>query len=342
MLDQSNPISSIKHPDDELYSNRIHSQYHNGELYSNRIHGKYPNDQLYNSWIHSKYPNDELYNSWINPYNRIHRKYPNDELYTNRIHGKYPNDELYSSWIHCKYPNDELYSSWIHCKYPNDELYIRRCHHGHLQRRLHRDTALCPIAGELRPIGDNMLLCIRPADCRPELWVQPLWRVGRLHSRRVVNRQLFRRRGYYLHLRQQRRVLRIHLCFAEQQCFVRQTVTVNSVKGLINGTTIQCTFTATIPDATTRALSTSYSLAIVTGTLSSTGVLGNPVARVQTQVLDLSDASSSTSILTTVVTTTVTTTTVATSTVANSGRPTHLALSQALLIILGTMGLALL
>ncbi|XP_056431832.1 uncharacterized protein LOC130370156 [Gadus chalcogrammus] len=118
---------------------------------------------------------------------------------------------------------------------------------------------------------------------------------------------------------------------------IRQTVTVNSVKGLINGTTIQCTFTATIPDATTRAVSTSYSLAILTGNLSSTGVLGNPVARVQTQVLDISDASSSTSILTTVATTTV-----ATSTVANSGRPTHLALSQALLIILGTMGLALL
>ncbi|CAL8377439.1 unnamed protein product [Boreogadus saida] len=118
---------------------------------------------------------------------------------------------------------------------------------------------------------------------------------------------------------------------------IRKNVTVNSVKGLINGTTIQCTFNATIPDATTRE-SASYSLAILTGTLSSTGVLGNPVARVQTQVLDLSNASSSTtSILTTVATTAVTTTTV-----ANSGRPTHLALSQALLIILGTMGLALL
>ena len=142
---------------------------------------------------------------------------------------------------------------------------------------------------------------------------------------------------------------------------------VNSVKGLINGTTIQCTFTATVPDATTKAQSSTYSLAIVTGTLSSksntnlhihlhiqhtrkqnhiqdhmicnhlssttcsslgTGVLGAPVNRVQTPVLDISDASSSSSILTTVAATTVTTTTVATSTVANSGQPIHLALSQ--------------
>ncbi|XP_059932696.1 putative ferric-chelate reductase 1 isoform X5 [Gadus macrocephalus] len=123
----------------------------------------------------------------------------------------------------------------------------------------------------------------------------------------------------------------------------RQSVNANSVKGHINGTTIQCTFKATVPDATARGSATSFALAVVSGTFSpGTGVLGNPVARVQTQVLDLSNASSSTSILTTVATTTVTTTTVATSTVANSGRPTHLALSQALLIILGTMGLALL
>ncbi|XP_059932695.1 uncharacterized protein si:cabz01007794.1 isoform X4 [Gadus macrocephalus] len=111
----------------------------------------------------------------------------------------------------------------------------------------------------------------------------------------------------------------------------RQSVNANSVKGHINGTTIQCTFKATVPDATARGSATSFALAVVSGTFSpDTDELGAPEVKVQTKVLDIADTNSSTLSILNVVTPGV-----------NSGRPIHQALSEALLIIIATMGLAL-
>ncbi|CAL8376828.1 unnamed protein product [Gadus morhua 'NCC'] len=103
----------------------------------------------------------------------------------------------------------------------------------------------------------------------------------------------------------------------------RKDVNANSVKGHINGNTIQCTFKATVPDATARGSATSFALAVVSGTFSpGTGDLGAPEAKVQTKVLDIADITSSIS------------------SILNSGRPTNQGLSEALLIIIVTMGLA--
>ncbi|XP_030194030.1 uncharacterized protein LOC115529432 isoform X2 [Gadus morhua] len=100
----------------------------------------------------------------------------------------------------------------------------------------------------------------------------------------------------------------------------RKDVNANSVKGHINGNTIQCTFKATVPDATARGSATSFALAVVSGTFSpGTGDLGPPEAKVQTKVLNIANIISN---------------------FLNSGRPTNQGLSAALLIIIVTMGLA--
>jgi len=108
---------------------------------------------------------------------------------------------------------------------------------------------------------------------------------------------------------------------------IRRTLNANSVRGRIDGNRIQCTFAATIPDATARMTASTFSLAFVTGAFNpSTGELGAPEARVQTEMVELGNPNSnSTNVLT-----------------SAGGRPTYQALSQALLIILGTMGLTLL
>ncbi|CAL8241676.1 unnamed protein product [Merluccius merluccius] len=80
---------------------------------------------------------------------------------------------------------------------------------------------------------------------------------------------------------------------------------------------------------------TTFSIAAISGSFSN-GVLGDPTAIIQTNVVDISNTTSDTS------NRIIASTTIAPTTIASSGRPTNQALSQALLIILGTMGLALL
>ncbi|CAL8327081.1 unnamed protein product [Lota lota] len=103
-----------------------------------------------------------------------------------------------------------------------------------------------------------------------------------------------------------------------------QTLPVNSVKGRIDGNRIQCTFAATIPNATARNTESTFTVAVVTGTFSNSE-LGPPKTELQTQKVELGNPNSNT-----------------TNTISASGRPKHQALSQALLIIIGTMGLAML
>ncbi|CAL8238500.1 unnamed protein product, partial [Merluccius merluccius] len=119
----------------------------------------------------------------------------------------------------------------------------------------------------------------------------------------------------------------------DNDSLIPQTVNANSVRGRINGNQIQCTFRATVPDATARMTETTFSIAAIRG-LFNNGVLGDPRVIIQTILLELANPDSDTSNIITPPTTMAPTT--------SSGRLTHQALSQALLIILGTMGLALL
>ncbi|XP_035850249.1 putative ferric-chelate reductase 1 isoform X2 [Sander lucioperca] len=66
------------------------------------------------------------------------------------------------------------------------------------------------------------------------------------------------------------------------------TLNVNSVKGSINGTKIQCTFAATVPTPSTRA--PSLAIAISTGSFNSTsGDLGAPNTRFSSSPVDLAN-----------------------------------------------------
>ncbi|KAG7234109.1 hypothetical protein INR49_005812 [Caranx melampygus] len=89
---------------------------------------------------------------------------------------------------------------------------------------------------------------------------------------------------------------------------------VDSVKGKVGGTTIQCTFAATVPRLIIN--SRNISLSIFTGTFdSTTGTLGTSVFQLKTQVVDLADPGTS-------VTNELSTTTTATPTTANTATPT--------------------
>ncbi|KAK0153175.1 putative ferric-chelate reductase 1 [Merluccius polli] len=123
----------------------------------------------------------------------------------------------------------------------------------------------------------------------------------------------------------------------------QQTVNTNSVRGRINGNQIQCTFRATVPDTTARTTATTFSVAAISGSFSN-GVLGDPTAIIQTNVVDISNTTSDTSnriiASTTIAPTTPTTmapttpTTMAPTTpttmapTTSSGRLMHQALSQ--------------
>lgn len=63
---------------------------------------------------------------------------------------------------------------------------------------------------------------------------------------------------------------------------------VNSVRGQVIGSIIQCTFAATVPSSVTRT--TNLLVSVSTGTFnSSSGALGNPVARLQSSSVDLTN-----------------------------------------------------
>ncbi|XP_027893832.1 putative ferric-chelate reductase 1 [Xiphophorus couchianus] len=67
-----------------------------------------------------------------------------------------------------------------------------------------------------------------------------------------------------------------------------QTLTTSNVKGSVNSGKIQCTFSADLPDTTTRAAD--YALSVTTGTYDATsGELGNANFRILTPLVNLSD-----------------------------------------------------
>ncbi|KAK7910368.1 hypothetical protein WMY93_015052 [Mugilogobius chulae] len=74
-----------------------------------------------------------------------------------------------------------------------------------------------------------------------------------------------------------------------------KTVPVNNVKAKMNGRRVQCTFSATVPDATVRGADTIFKVAVVTGTYSPTsGEFGNPVTQIKTESVDLINPSANT------------------------------------------------
>ncbi|XP_071235044.1 putative ferric-chelate reductase 1 isoform X2 [Salvelinus alpinus] len=112
---------------------------------------------------------------------------------------------------------------------------------------------------------------------------------------------------------------------------INNALPVDSVKGSVNGQIIQCTFSATVPKATaTRSIDTSFYLSISNGTFMN-GILGDPnIVMLSNIAVDLSNSK----------------TTVINSLNSNT-TPSHAfglqhTLSQALLILLGVVGLMML
>ncbi|KAK7910370.1 hypothetical protein WMY93_015054 [Mugilogobius chulae] len=67
-----------------------------------------------------------------------------------------------------------------------------------------------------------------------------------------------------------------------------ENVSVNNVKAKMNGTHTQCTFSATVPDATAKGADTTFEVSVVNGTFNATsGQLGAPVTQVKTNSVDL-------------------------------------------------------
>ncbi|XP_044038927.1 autotransporter adhesin BpaC-like [Siniperca chuatsi] len=107
---------------------------------------------------------------------------------------------------------------------------------------------------------------------------------------------------------------------------IKRVLNVNSVKGRVNGTTIQCTFAATVPTPATRT--TNLVLAISTGAFNSTSEdLGEPFTRLRSPLIDLANPN-------TTVTNEITT--------PNHAIALQQSLTQALLITVGVLGLAML
>ncbi|XP_030017484.1 putative ferric-chelate reductase 1 [Sphaeramia orbicularis] len=130
--------------------------------------------------------------------------------------------------------------------------------------------------------------------------------------------------------------------FRNGNTLTRTKLNVNNVKGSVNNRTIQCTFAATVPDTSRRAAG--FSLSVSTGSFNSTnGALGTPNDQIRTGVVDLTNANQT---VTNNVTSTSSTnaTTAAPTPVATTGNANTLqqSISQAMLIILGVLSLAML
>ncbi|XP_023271114.1 putative ferric-chelate reductase 1 [Seriola lalandi dorsalis] len=108
---------------------------------------------------------------------------------------------------------------------------------------------------------------------------------------------------------------------------VLRELNVNSVRGRVDGRRIQCSFAATLPSATTRT--TGFAISLSDGSFNPTsGVLGSPTTRFRSPVVDLTNVSA-----------TVNNEIIPT---ANHGITFHQSLTQALLITVGALGLAML
>uniref|UniRef100_G3Q558 Ferric-chelate reductase 1 n=2 Tax=Gasterosteus aculeatus TaxID=69293 RepID=G3Q558_GASAC len=107
---------------------------------------------------------------------------------------------------------------------------------------------------------------------------------------------------------------------------------VNSVKGKVNKRNIQCTFAAAVPAPAARA--SNSALAVSTGSFNSTsGILGSPIPRIQSSVLDLANPN-----------VTVTNNAAANTTMAPNSTSHaitfHQSLTQVVLITVGVLSLA--
>ncbi|XP_029932379.1 uncharacterized protein LOC115376761 isoform X2 [Myripristis murdjan] len=121
-------------------------------------------------------------------------------------------------------------------------------------------------------------------------------------------------------------------------------LSVNSVKGKVNGTKVQCTFDATVPDPTARA-SARFAIGVSNGTYnSSTGKLGPPEIKIQTNPVNLANpnATVTNQVNGTAANTTTPPAATTASTTAGHAIALQQSLSQALLIIMGVLGLAML
>ncbi|KAK2899971.1 hypothetical protein Q8A73_013100 [Channa argus] len=118
------------------------------------------------------------------------------------------------------------------------------------------------------------------------------------------------------------------------------TLPVNSVRGRVDGSRIQCTFAATVPSAGTKATPVGATFQIATGTFNSASdSLGSPNVVLKSTVTDLGDPN--TTVINSLSTTNGTNTTASPST-TNYGITLQQSLMQALLITAGVLGLALL
>ncbi|XP_070710842.1 putative ferric-chelate reductase 1 [Pempheris klunzingeri] len=119
---------------------------------------------------------------------------------------------------------------------------------------------------------------------------------------------------------------------------IEAMLNVNSVKGSVNGEKIQCTFAATVPSQVTSRAS-NFALGISTGTFnSSSGALGNPNTRLRSTVVDLQNPS-------TVVSNEISTNNPTSPPIAmttNHAITLQQSLTQALLITVGVLGMAML
>ncbi|XP_076018696.1 uncharacterized protein LOC143010309 [Genypterus blacodes] len=123
--------------------------------------------------------------------------------------------------------------------------------------------------------------------------------------------------------------------------FTKTQVKVNRVKARVRNGTIQCTFDVTLPRQQTRATDTSFGLAISTGTYNETsGELGTPVDVLRSGVVDL--ANTNTTVTNQISNNSTVTAAPTTPTTTAHGVSLQQCLSQALLITLGVVGLALL
>ncbi|XP_045067693.1 putative ferric-chelate reductase 1 [Coregonus clupeaformis] len=128
---------------------------------------------------------------------------------------------------------------------------------------------------------------------------------------------------------------------------ITNTLPVNSVKGSVNNQTIQCTFSATVPNATaTKSSDTSYFISLSNGIFAN-GILGSPTAVLfSSKRVDLGDPNTNvTNSLNNTTTTAAPSTTARPSTTAAPSSHAFVlqhTLSQALLILLGVLGMMML
>ena len=116
-------------------------------------------------------------------------------------------------------------------------------------------------------------------------------------------------------------------------------VNANSVKGSVNGKKIQCTFAATVPSASSRAETQAFALGIVSGAFNaSSGTVGTASTQLRSPVVNL--AAPNTTVVNTISTNNTNTTPSPNTT--SHAITLQQSLTQALLITVGVLGLAIL